>query len=56
MRQLLHALQRLLPSKPATEEGDPEIVRALLGEPASSRPSVPHADAVPASTKKDEWL
>ena len=44
------------PEVEAPEEGDPNIVRALLGEPASSRPSVPHTDAVPASTKKDEWV
>ena len=44
------------PEIEAPEEGDPDIVRALLGEPASSRPSVPHTDAVPASTKKDEWV
>ena len=40
------------PEVEAPEEGDPDIVRALLGEPASSRPSVPHTDAVPASTKR----
>ena len=44
------------PEVEAPEEGDPDIVRALLGEPASSRPSVPHTDAVPASTKNDEWV
>ena len=43
---------REAPEVEAPEEGDPNIV----GEPASSRPSVPHTDAVPASTKQDEWV
>ena len=42
--------------KTTEEEEDPEIIRALLCEPASSRPSGTHADALPASTKKDEWV
>ena len=44
------------PEVTAVEEEDPEIVRALLGEPSSSRPSGLHADALPASTKQDEWV
>ena len=39
-----------------TEEEDEEVVRALLGKPASSRPTGSHAEALPASTKKDEWV
>ena len=44
------------PEAPEIEAPSLNIVRALLGEPASSRPSVPHTDALPASTKKDEWV